>query len=118
MWSFLELVVCDLPRSQHWYTTYLDFKIILEDTTWQFVLLQGVGFRLALKAGQRPTALCAVRLHLEVQDLHDETERLRGAGYRDSLEPKTSTEGYERIKLTDPDGNEVVLFVWQSQRRV
>ena len=118
MWSFFEIVVCDLARSLAWYTKLLKFEVILHDEKQQFALLQGTGLRLALKAGERPSPLCAVRLHWEVEDLQAEVERLRELGHTEALETKTSNEGYRRVKLTDPDGNEVVLFTWNLGRAV
>ncbi len=116
MWSFLEIVVCDLARSLAWYTNTLRFEVILHDEEKQFVLLQGTGFRLALKTGERPAPLCAVRLHLEVEDLQAEVQRLCELGHTEEHETKASDEGYRRVKLADPDGNEVILFAWNLDR--
>jgi len=123
---FLELTVADWVLSQEWYRLVIPgLTTILSDPDRQFILYQlpGTNFQWALKGHPRAATpdpaspirsdvAPLVRLHLLVNDLPAEVERLATLGIQPVDPPKTSDEGYERYRFQDPDGYEVLLFRW------
>ncbi len=63
----------------------------------------------ALPDGRQPVAGGWNRIHLIVDDIHDEVERLRAAGvsFRSDV---VSGPGGQQILLDDPSGNPIELF--------
>ncbi|MGL4421422.1 MAG: VOC family protein [Gemmataceae bacterium] len=96
----LELGVTDLARAIAWYVAHLPVVVTRTDPACGFVLLEGAGCRLALK--QHPSPSTGVLIHFEVKELLPDQPI------------KASDEGYLRQKLSDPDGNTIILFQWQK----
>lgn len=90
-----ELGVSNFPAAVAWWADVLNRAPSLRDDANGFALFDVAGGRVALKRGS-PTG---GTIHFEVDELPS------GA-------VKASAEGYRRVKLTDPDGNVVVLFAW------
>lgn len=90
-----ELGVSDFPAAVKWWAGVLSREPTLRDDANGFALFEVADGRLALKRGSPVGGT----VHFEVEDLP--------AG-----EVKESDEGYHRVKMTDPDGNTAVLFVW------
>ncbi len=90
-----ELGVSDFPAAVAWWAGLLKCDPTLRDDANGFALFDVTGGRVALKRGS-PTG----------GTVHFEVDELPGG------EVKASDEGYRRVKLTDPDGNVVVLFEW------
>jgi catechol 2,3-dioxygenase-like lactoylglutathione lyase family enzyme len=92
-----ELRVADLERSVAWYEA-LGLRVVMRDDG--FALLEAESGRLALKVGTPGPG--GVVVHFQVAELPPG-------------EVKVSDEGYRRVRLSDPDGYAVVLFVWEEQ---
>lgn len=93
-----------------WYVAALGLRVELADAAGGFTLLIAPGGgRLAVKRGEGGR----VTLHFCVEDLGEAADRLRAAGVEPG-EVKASAEGYRRLAVTDPAGNRVVLFVWET----
>ncbi len=91
-----ELGVSDFTAAVAWWSGVLECVPSLRDETHGFAMFEVDGGRLALKRSARPGGGA---VHFEVDGLPDG-------------EVKQSAEGYRRVKLTDPDGNVLVLFEW------
>ena len=91
-----ELGVSDIPAAVDWWSDVLGRPPSLRDEKNGFALFEVDGGRLAVKRSVTPGG---GTVHFEVDELP--------AG-----ELKVSAEGYRRVKLTDPDGNVLVLFEW------
>lgn len=116
-----ELPVENLSTSLVWYRDRLRLKVELQDNTNRFALLRGTsGAKLALK--EQPTGTTpgpkrtapdlGLRIHFQVVDLEAELERLRQSGVTPNGPVKTSSEGYQRAIIIDPNGHRIVLFQW------
>lgn len=90
-----ELGVSNFPAAVEWWAGVLEREPTLRDEANGFALFDVAGGRLALKRG----GPVGGTVHFEVDNLP--------AG-----EVKASDEGYRRVKMTDPDGNVLVLFAW------
>ena len=99
-----ELAVADLAAAVAWYGHLFATPPTLLDTPNGFALFDVSGGRVALKV-RSPAGGGTV--HFRVNDLAAELRRLGS-----DAEVKASDEGYRRAKLTDGDGNAVVLFEW------
>jgi catechol 2,3-dioxygenase-like lactoylglutathione lyase family enzyme len=102
--AFTEQTVADLSRSIAWYRDGLGFEVTLLDEVNQFALLGN----LALKQGLPNPGTTLV--HVQVPNLTDTLAHLATLDIRPVGEFKTSSEGYTRARLTDPDGHGIVLF--------
>ncbi len=108
----VELTVSDVTRAVAWYESALGLTVERADTPNGFVLLSGDGGKLALKAGVPVPG--GVKLHWQVPDLAEAVGRLAAAGV--AVGPlKSSTEGYTRVAVVDPDGYAVVVFGWDER---
>jgi catechol 2,3-dioxygenase-like lactoylglutathione lyase family enzyme len=115
----VEIRVKDLERSCQWYQDIVGMREVMRDPKERFVLLgpagQKGGTRLALKeADPSSFARESLMLAFEVQDVPGWLDRLRQQGIESESGLKISDEGYQRIKLRDPDGYAVQLFEWVS----
>jgi catechol 2,3-dioxygenase-like lactoylglutathione lyase family enzyme len=100
----VELAVSDFPRAAEWYSRLLSMDPVQVDERNGFALFEVYGGRVALKV-RTPAGKGMVLF--EVEDLDEELARLES-----DAEVTVSAEGYRRAKLSDPDGNTVVLFEW------
>ena len=120
----VRYMVDDVEAAIAWYTTHLGFSV-LSNYAPAFADVQRGALRLLLSGltssagrpmpdGETPGPGGWNRIHLIVDDLNAEVERLRGAGVRFRNDIVTGPGGAQ-ILLIDPSGNVVELF--QPARR-
>ncbi|MBV7517925.1 VOC family protein [Ensifer sp. ENS12] len=120
----VRYMVDDVEAAIAWYTTHLGFSV-LSNYAPAFADVQRGALRLLLSGptssagrpmpdGETPGPGGWSRIHLIVDDLNAEVERLRGAGVRFRNDIVTGPGGAQ-ILLIDPSGNVVELF--QPARR-
>jgi predicted enzyme related to lactoylglutathione lyase len=115
----VRYLIDDVPAAIAFYTTQLGFTLE-HDASPAFAAVTRDGVRLLLSGptssgrrpmpdGTRPVPGGWNRLHLQVDDLAGEVERLRAAGcsFRNGI---ISGPGGSQILLEDPSGNVVELF--------
>jgi catechol 2,3-dioxygenase-like lactoylglutathione lyase family enzyme len=115
----VRYMIDDVADALAFYTTHLGFTLE-HDATPAFAAVSRDGVRLLLSGptssgrrpmpdGTRPVPGGWNRLHLQVDDLAGEVERLRAAGleFRNDI---ISGPGGSQILLEDPSGNVVELF--------
>ncbi|SDA58912.1 VOC family protein [Sinorhizobium sp. NFACC03] len=115
----VRYMVDDVEAAVTWYTTHLGFSV-LSNYAPAFADVQRGALRLLLSGptssagrpmpdGETPGPGGWNRIHLIVDDLNAEVERLRGAGVRFRNDIVTGPGGAQ-ILLIDPSGNVVELF--------
>jgi catechol 2,3-dioxygenase-like lactoylglutathione lyase family enzyme len=115
----VRYMIDDVADAIAFYTTHLGFTLE-HDATPAFAAVSRDGVRLLLSGptssgrrpmpdGTRPAPGGWNRLHLQVDDLAAEVERLREAGVRFRNDIVTGPGGSQTL-LQDPDGNVVELF--------
>jgi catechol 2,3-dioxygenase-like lactoylglutathione lyase family enzyme len=97
----VRYIIDDVPAAMRFYTTLLGFTVE-RDASPAFVA--SVTPNLASVPGGWN------RLHLEVPNIGEEVERLRGAGVSFRMEEIVTGPGGAQIILDDPSGNPVELF--------
>jgi catechol 2,3-dioxygenase-like lactoylglutathione lyase family enzyme len=115
----VRYMIDDVPAALAFYTTHLGFTVE-HDATPAFAAVSRDGVRLLLSGptssgrrpmpdGTRPVPGGWNRLHLQVDDLAGEVQRLHAAGleFRNDI---ISGPGGSQILLEDPSGNVVELF--------
>ena len=115
----VRYIIDDVPAAITFYTTLLGFKLA-HDASPAFAAVERDGVRLllsgdgssgkrALADGRTQTTGGWNRIHLIVDDLKAEVERLRHAGvtFRNDI---VTGPGGAQILLVDPSGNVVELF--------
>lgn len=120
----VRYIIDDVPAAVAFYTRLLGFTLEL-DASPAFAAVSRDGVRLLLSgdgsSGKRPLADGRLqvpggfnRIHLEVEDLAAEIERLRVAGAAFRTSGIVTGPGGSQIVIEDPSGNPVELF--QPQR--
>jgi catechol 2,3-dioxygenase-like lactoylglutathione lyase family enzyme len=115
----VRYMVNDVEASVEWYTKHLGFSLLSNHAP-AFADVRRGALRLLLSGplssagrpmpdGERPSPGGWNRIHLIVEDLAVEVERLRAAGVRFRNEVVTGPGG-SQILLIDPSGNVVELF--------
>ena len=115
----VRYLVDDVETAVDWYTKHLGFEL-LNNFAPAFADVRLGSLRLlisgptssagrAMTDGERPRAGGWNRIHLIVDDLASEVERLRRAGVRFRNEVVTGPGG-SQILIVDPSGNLVELF--------
>lgn len=115
----VRYLVDDVETAVDWYTKHLGFEL-LNNFAPAFADVRLGSLRLlisgptssagrAMADGERPRAGGWNRIHLIVDDLASEVERLRRAGVRFRNEVVTGPGG-SQILIVDPSGNLVELF--------
>jgi catechol 2,3-dioxygenase-like lactoylglutathione lyase family enzyme len=115
----VRYMIDDVPAAIAFYTTHLGFTVE-QDASPAFAAVTRNGVRLLLSGptssgrrpmpdGTRPVPGGWNRLHLQVDDLAGEVQRLHAAGleFRNDI---ISGPGGSQILLEDPSGNVVELF--------
>lgn len=115
----IRYMIDDVPAAIEFYTTHLGFALDL-DASPAFASVSRDGVRLLLSGktssgrramidGREPVPGGWNRIHIEVENLAAEIERLREAGldFRSSI---VSGPGGSQIILDDPSGNPIELF--------
>jgi catechol 2,3-dioxygenase-like lactoylglutathione lyase family enzyme len=120
----VRYMIDDVPAAIVFYTTHLGFTLEL-DASPAFAAVSRDGVRLLLSgdgsSGKRPLADGRRqapggwnRIHLQVDDLAAEVERLRAAGVPFRTSEIVAGPGGAQVVIDDPSGNPVELF--QPQR--
>ncbi len=109
-----EIAVSDFSASLTWYREGLGLSVILIDNANRFALLGNTSGRLAIKQGNPNPQ--NVLIHFHVHELDRSIRLLENRGVRTMDEPKSSEEGYRRVKFRDPDGYGIVLFECDVER--
>jgi catechol 2,3-dioxygenase-like lactoylglutathione lyase family enzyme len=120
----VRYIIDDVPAAVAFYTTLLGFTLEL-DAAPAFAAVSRGGVRLLLSGdgssgkrplpdGRRQVPGGFNRIHLEVDDLVAESERLRAAGVTFRTSGIVTGPGGAQIVVEDPSGNPVELF--QPQR--
>jgi predicted enzyme related to lactoylglutathione lyase len=109
--SRILLRPADLGRSRQFYRDVLGLAVCREfgppgDPGMVFFLGQGL---LEVSGDSDGTAGDAVKIWLQVRDVHDEHERLAAAGARILRKPLTEPWGLTEMWIEDPDGVQIVL---------
>ncbi|RVM14788.1 VOC family protein [Sinorhizobium meliloti] len=115
----VRYMVDDVDSAVEWYTKHLGFSLLSNHAP-AFVDVRRGALRLLLSGplssagrpmpdGERPSPGGWNRIHLIVDDLAVEVERLRAAGVRFRNDVVTGPGG-SQILLIDPSGNIVELF--------
>lgn len=115
----VRYMVDNVEESIAWYTTHLGFKVMTNQPPAFADVMRG-SLRLLLSGptssagrpmsdGERPRPGGWNRIHLHVEDLPVEVERLRRAGVRFRNDMVTGPGGAQAL-LVDPSGNLVELF--------
>jgi catechol 2,3-dioxygenase-like lactoylglutathione lyase family enzyme len=115
----VRYMVDDLDAALAFYTTHLDFSV-LSNAAPAFADVTRGNLRLLLSGprssagrpmpdGSRPGPGGWNRIHLVIDDIHSEVERLRAAGvtFRNDI---ITGPGGQQILLIDPSGNLIELF--------
>jgi catechol 2,3-dioxygenase-like lactoylglutathione lyase family enzyme len=115
----IRYIIDDVPVALKFYTTHLGFAVDMDaspafaSSTRDGVLLLLSGKtssgRRAMPDGREPVPGGWNRIHIQVEDLAAEVERLRGAGLKFRNDIITGPGG-SQIILDDPSGNPVELF--------
>jgi catechol 2,3-dioxygenase-like lactoylglutathione lyase family enzyme len=116
----VRYVIDDVPAAMAFYTTLLGFTLEL-DASPAFAAVSRGGVRLLLSGegssgkrpladGRRQTPGGWNRIHLQVDDLASEVERLRRAGVPFRTDEIVSGPGGSQVVIDDPSGNPVELF--------
>jgi catechol 2,3-dioxygenase-like lactoylglutathione lyase family enzyme len=116
----VRYMIDDVPAAIAFYTTVLGFTLDLEASP-AFAAVSRDGVRLLLSgegsSGKRPLADGRRqvpggwnRIHLQVDDLASEVERLRGAGVPFRTDEIVAGPGGAQVVIEDPSGNPVELF--------
>jgi catechol 2,3-dioxygenase-like lactoylglutathione lyase family enzyme len=103
----VRYIVDDVEAALTFYTTHLGFTV-LSKTLPAFADVARGPLRL-LPDGRRPTPGGWNRIHLVMDDLAAEVDRLRAAGLRFRSEIITGPGG-SQIVVDDPSGNPIELF--------
>jgi catechol 2,3-dioxygenase-like lactoylglutathione lyase family enzyme len=117
--AHVRYMVDDVGAAVTFYTTHLDFSLI-SDMAPAFADVRRGPLRLLLSGptssagrpmpdGRRPEPGGWNRIHLLVDDIHSEVERLAAAGVRFRNEVVKGPGGAQ-ILLEDPSGNPIELF--------
>ena len=115
----IRYMIDDVPVALKFYTTHLGFAVDM-DASPAFASITRDGVRLLLSGktssgrrampdGREPAPGGWNRIHIQVEDLAAEVERLRGAGLKFRNDIITGPGG-SQIILDDPSGNPVELF--------
>jgi predicted enzyme related to lactoylglutathione lyase len=115
----VRYMIDDVPAAITFYTTHLGFTLE-QDASPAFASVTRDGARLllsgkassgrwAMSDGREPVPGGWNRIHLQVDDLDAEVERLREAGLKFRNDIVTG-QGGSQILLDDPSGNPVELF--------
>ncbi|MGK9334546.1 VOC family protein [Sinorhizobium meliloti] len=115
----VRYMVADVEAAVEWYTKHLGFSLLANHAP-AFADVRRGALRLLLSGplssagrpmpdGERPSPGGWNRIHLIVDDLTVEVERLRAAGVRFRNDVVTGPGG-SQILLIDPSGNMVELF--------
>ena len=121
----VRYIIDDVPAAIDFYTTHLGFALE-HDASPAFASVTRDGVRLLLSGdgssgkrpmpdGRRQESGGWNRVHLEVDDLAAEQERLRSAGVSFRTEEIVGGPGGTQIIIDDPSGNPIELF--QSRGR-
>jgi predicted enzyme related to lactoylglutathione lyase len=115
----IRYMIDDVPAALMFYTTHLGFAVEM-DVSPAFASITRDGVRLLLSGktssgrrampdGREPVPGGWNRIHIQVEDLSTEVERLRAAGlkFRNDI---IAGPGGSQIILDDPSGNPVELF--------
>lgn len=115
----IRYMIDDVPAAIQFYTTYLGFTLD-QDASPAFASVSRDGVRLLLSGkassgrrpmpdGREPVPGGWNRIHIQVDNLEAEVERLRDAGlkFRNEI---ISGPGGSQILLEDPSGNLIELF--------
>ena len=116
----VRYIIDDVPAATDFYTTLLGFTVE-HDASPAFTSVVRDGVRLLLSgdgsSGKRPLADGRRqepggwnRVHLEVEDLASEVERLRSAGVQFRTDEIVSGPGGSQVIVDDPSGNPVEIF--------
>jgi catechol 2,3-dioxygenase-like lactoylglutathione lyase family enzyme len=116
----VRYIVDDVPSAIRFYTTLLGFELE-HDASTAFASVARDGVRLLLSGdgssgkktlpdGRRQSPGGWNRVHIEVNDLAAERERLRAAGVTFRMEEIVTGPGGAQLILDDPSGNPVELF--------
>jgi catechol 2,3-dioxygenase-like lactoylglutathione lyase family enzyme len=116
----MRYIIDDVPAAVGFYTSLLGFTLEL-DASPAFAAVSRDGVRLLLSgdgsSGKRPLADGRQqvaggwnRIHLEVDDLASEVERLRAAGVPFRTNGIVTGPGGAQVIIDDPSGNPVELF--------
>ena len=120
----VRYMINDVPAAVRFYTDLLGFTLE-HDASPAFAAVSRGGVRLLLSGdgssgkrpladGRRPVPGGWNRIHLTVDDIAAEVERLRAAGVPFRTEEIVTGPGGDQVVLDDPSGNPVELF--QSRR--
>ena len=115
----VRYMIDDVPAAIEFYTTHLGF-VLEQDSSPAFASVTHDGVRLLLSGktssgrqampdGREPVPGGWNRIHIQVDDLAAEVERLREAGLKFRNDVITGPGG-SQILLDDPSGNPVELF--------
>ena len=115
----IRYMIDDVPAALKFYTKHLGFAVDM-DASPAFASITRDGVRLLLSGktssgrrampdGREPVPGGWNRIHIQVEDLAAEVERLRGAGLKFRNDIITGPGG-SQIILDDPSGNPVELF--------
>ena len=121
----VRYMIDDVPAALTFYTTHLGFTVDT-DASPAFASVTRDGVRLLLSGktssgrramadGREPVPGGWNRIHIQVEDLAAEVERLRGAGLQFRNDIITGPGG-SQIILDDPSGNPVELFQPREKR--
>jgi catechol 2,3-dioxygenase-like lactoylglutathione lyase family enzyme len=121
----IRYMIDDVPAALKFYTMHLGFTVDM-DASPAFASIIRDGVRLLLSGktssgrrvmpdGREPVPGGWNRVHIQVEDLAAEVERLRGAGLKFRNEIVTGPGG-SQIILDDPSGNPVELFQPMKKR--
>ncbi len=114
----VRYIVSDVGASVAWYTEHLGFSVFLQNPAFADIRRGSLRLLLAgpnssagkpMPNGEVPAPGGWNRIHLVIEDIASEVQRLSAAGVRLRGEILTSPHG-SQVLLVDPSGNLVELF--------
>ena len=116
----IRYIIDDVPAAMKFYTTHLGFTVehdaspafasVVRDGVRVFLSGDGSSGKRPLADGREQTPGGWNRVHIEVDDIEAEVERLRAAGVKFRTNDIITGPGGAQVIVEDPSGNPVEIF--------
>jgi catechol 2,3-dioxygenase-like lactoylglutathione lyase family enzyme len=116
----IRYIIDDVPAAMKFYTTHLSFTVehdaspafasVVRDGVRLFLSGDGSSGKRALADGREQTSGGWNRVHIEVDSIEAEVERLRAEGVKFRTNDIITGPGGAQVIVEDPSGNPVEIF--------